>query len=221
MQYFGGKNRIRHQIANLINSYSPEIYIEPFLGGCNILPLINAPKRIGTDICKPLISMYLELQKGWDPPDTIDRECYELAKLCKDKDDPLIAFIGFGCSFGGKWFGGMGSSRNYAYSAKRSLKRKFSKINKEDVFYCCDYKEWGGVQNTFIYCDPPYPGTTKFGYCGDFDIGVFWEWVRQQSKQNTVLVSGYTCPIDFSTVLEIQAKTDVTHEYRIEKIFKC
>ena len=57
-------------------------------------------------------------------------------------------------------------------------------------------------QNAFIYCDPPYAGTTGYNV-GDFDSDRFWEWAREVSKQNLLAVSEYEAPDDFVPILEI------------------
>jgi DNA adenine methylase len=55
-----------------------------------------------------------------------------------------------------------------------------------------------------IYCDPPYAKTTK--YSSDFDSSKFWDWVREMSKDNIVLVSECQAPDDFQSVLDINVK---------------
>lgn len=227
MQYFGGKHRIAPQISTFINSYKPNIFIEPFLGGCNILPLISAPTRMGSDICLPLITMFKALQKGWIPPDNVSLEEYIFAKNNPDPHNPLTAFIGFGCSFAGKWFGGYARQKNYNFArgAKNSLFRKFKSIRPSDIFTAGDYKNWTGVENCLLYCDPPYKETSGFDYCSQFSISEFWSWVRDISRSNIVLVSEYEAPEDFECVIEISTETHIRDNRnqridRCEKVFK-
>ena len=55
--------------------------------------------------------MWKELQKGWITPDIITKEDYYYIKENKDEKPYLTGFVGFGCSFGGKWFGGLASNK--------------------------------------------------------------------------------------------------------------
>ena len=66
--------------------------------------------RCASDVNRPLITMYKALQDGWIPPSTVTEEMYAEYKGIQDAEDPLTAFIGIGCSFSGKWFGGYARS---------------------------------------------------------------------------------------------------------------
>lgn len=227
MRYFGGKARIAKQIANYLNNVRKpnQVYLEPFVGGGWILSNINTGPNKAFDICKPLISLWNKLLCGWIPPDVVTKEDYYKAKN-GELSDELTAFIGFGCSFAGKWFGGYASTegRNYALNAKNSLLKKIKNINKVTEFFCSDYKNI--ISNDcLIYCDPPYEGTTKYDYCKSFDYKEFWDIMRLWSKNNTVIISEYKAPKDFEIVLEISTKTDIRNkncdrEVRIERLFK-
>src|SRR3990167_10265864 len=127
MQYFGGKAKIAKEIADILNqNISNQAFIEPFCGSCNVLQYINAPNIYAYDVHKPLISMWKNIQNGWIPPKNISEKEYQIAKTLSD-EDPLKAFVGFGSSFGGKYFGGYArspgrteNSRNYALMAYNS-----------------------------------------------------------------------------------------------------
>jgi DNA adenine methylase len=227
MRYFGGKARIGKEIANFINNNLKEnqTYVEPFVGGAWIMYRINNErKRIGSDLCKPLIDLYCSMQNSWIPPTNVDKELYMKGKK-GELDSNLTAFLGFGCSFAGKWYGGFASTegRNYAMNAKNSLMKKFENLS-DVIFLNQDYTQFTDMENCFIYCDPPYGATTKYDYCGHFDTNKFWNIMRKWSEKNTVIVSEYTAPPDFKYVLEIETKTDIRNknnnkEKRIEKIF--
>lgn len=112
MQYLGGKARLRKQIGAYINEIiGDREYIEPFVGGGNILAEVRAKKRTALDANEALITMYKALQKGWRPPTAVSEEEYAHYKALKDPNDPMTAFVGFAASFGGKWFGGYARSR--------------------------------------------------------------------------------------------------------------
>ena len=50
--------------------------------------------------------MWKALQQGWEPPDLVTFEDYEYVRAHQDENPALTAFVGFGCTFGAKWFGG-------------------------------------------------------------------------------------------------------------------
>lgn len=224
MRYLGGKSRTRKQISAFLESVrKPEqTYFEPFVGGAWVLQEMSG-KRIASDINRALICMYEELQKGWVPPDSITEETYQEYKRNQVDTDPLTAFIGIGCSFGGKWFGGYARSgkRNYCSNAKNSLLLQVPKI--KDVQFIDGLFHEHKPENMLVYCDPPYQGTTQYGAFSGFDHDLFWETMRDWSKNNTVVISEYKAPEDFKCVLEIPTKTDLRvagkKENRIEKLF--
>lgn len=226
MQYFGGKARIGKYIAEYLKSIREDgqVYIEPFIGGGWVMSLMDG-RRFGYDKHPYLIAMYSELQNGWIPPTSLTREKYEKAKN-GEMTEHLTGFVGFGCSFAGKWFGGYAKSgdRNYCLNAHNSVLKKMK--NMQDVkFECKDYKVLN-PEGALIYCDPPYHGTTQYGkVVGDFDSEEFWDKVREWSKSNTVVVSEYSAPDDFEEVWRKETKTDIRNkngeqEDRIEKLFR-
>jgi DNA adenine methylase len=121
MRYFGGKAKIAKSLVACIQARIPYsegkvIYVEPFVGGGWVLNAWGeyGEARYASDLNRHLIYMYVCLQQGWIPPDSITKQDYEyykgLSKL-EGVNDPMIAFVGFGCSFAGKWFGGFASNR--------------------------------------------------------------------------------------------------------------
>lgn len=222
MQYLGGKNRIGKKIATYLEAIRGDReYLEPFVGGAWVLQEISG-RRTASDSNEALITMYLALQDGWIPPEEVSESMYAEYKLKQDATDPMTAFIGIGCSFGGKWFGGYARSgdRDYCHNARNSLIKQLPKI-KDVLFKYRDYHNWIPY-NCLVYCDPPYEGTT--GYKDKFDTASFWETMRKWSENNIVIVSEYKAPTDFKCVLEIPTKTDMhvagVQEARIEKLFQ-
>ena len=230
MHYLGGKFRIAKRIASfleLIAKHSFEgdaTYIEPFVGGANILTAVNFKSRIASDYNASLVHMYRALQLGWVPPDNVSYEEYAWYKKNGEIFDPLTAFIGIGCSFSGKWFGGYARSdgRNYALNAKNSL----LKIKKgiEDVRLVAGSYDTFNPKQALIYCDPPYNNTTGYSGVPKFDHCSFYRTVRHWTSSNVIVVSEYEMPSDFDCVLEIETKTDMRvrggmKENRTEKLF--
>ena len=62
-----------------------------------------------------------------------------------------------------------------------------------------DYADVPVEENSIIYCDIPYAGTS--GYSAIFNHERFWSWVRQMSQKGyRVYVSEYNAPFDFIPV---------------------
>lgn len=229
MRYFGGKTRTCKLIAEIIENKREEnqVFISPFTGGGWVESLIKDPK-ICSDKHKYLIAMYKEMQNGWEPPEQISEEEYVYIKNNPDEKPYLTGFVGFGCSFAGKWFGGYArekSKRNFCLNAKNSIMKKFQGFNNTK-FICKDYRELQPENNT-IYCDPPYCGTTPYSknVVGDFNHEEFWDVMRKWSSNNTVIISEYNAPNDFICIWEKPVKLDIldgvkVKKHRVEKLFQ-
>lgn len=200
MKYVGSKRRLKKYLIPIINqtikNNNITTYIEPFVGGANLIGDVICEKRIGNDINHYVISLFQELQKGWIPPDTVTEEMYAKAKN-GEYSDHLTAFIAIPCSFGAKWFGGYarGETRNYADESKRSLLKQLNKI-KDVAFISKDYRKLKIPKNALVYCDPPY--ANSLSYKDDFKSDIFWQWVRK--LPNIVLISELEAPDDFVAV---------------------
>ena len=227
MQYFGGKQRISKQIVEVLNEYRKgnQPLVEPFVGGCNIISKMSG-ERYCYDINEYLIEMYKAIQNGWTPPAIITEEEYDYIRNNKDKDKPLTGFVGIGCSYSGKWFGGYArnkTGRNYCLNAHNSILKQLNEI-RDIKFDCKDYKELE-FDGCLIYCDPPYKDTTKYPIIGEFNTEEFWNVMRNWSKNNTVIISEYEAPYDFECIKEIHTKTDIRNsdgkrENRVERLFR-
>lgn len=226
MRYFGGKQRIAKDLIPIVQSYLKDHdgYLEAFCGSCNVIKDIIASKRYALDKHAQLISMWQELQKGWIPPDILTKEEYKVIQHSSNIESCLKGFVGFGCSFAGKYFGGYAQdkdSNNYCAIAKRAVFKKIA-LMQDVKFLCKDYKDLD-PNNLLIYNDIPYQNAT--GYTVDFNHNEYWNWVRKYSKTNTIITSEYTAPNDFECVWEIETKTAMNDSNmqkipRIEKLFK-
>ena len=228
MQYFGGKAKIAKYIVPYLEGVRKEgqVFVEPFVGGANVVSKMSG-KRKAYDFNEYLIEMYKGVQSGYELPNCITEDDYKHIKDNKDEDKVLTGFVGFGCSFAGKWFGGYarghGGKFGYADTSKRSLLKKMETMSDVEFGYA-DYKTLS-FQNCLIYCDPPYKNTTKFTGTPDFNTEEFWDVMREWSKNNDVYISEYVAPDDFECVLEIQTKTDIRNgenqlDKRVEKLFR-
>lgn len=226
MQYFGGKAKVAKYIVPYLESVRKEdqVYLEPFVGGANIVSKISGERR-AFDLNEYLIAMYQGVQKGYELPDDLSEELYQYIKSNKDKDKVLTGFVGFGCSFAGKWFGGYARNKqnhNYCKASKNSLLKKMQAMGNVE-FLCQDYKSID-PHDCLIYCDPPYANTTKYTGVPDFNSEEFWNIMRKWSKDNDVYISEYEAPDDFICVLEIPTKTSIRDRTdrvckRVEKLF--
>src|SRR5690349_3392797 len=103
----GGKTRQGKHIEEQLLKYKGDCtgYIEPFMGGGAIFARM-APHfpgaALGSDIHPDLMMMWEALQGGWKPPTEVTRE--EWYGIKDEEPSALRGFVGFGCSFGGRWF---------------------------------------------------------------------------------------------------------------------
>ena len=86
MKYMGSKQRLSKYIVpiiqNEINTNGSEYYLEPFVGGANIIDKIQCKNKIGYDINKYLIALLKQTQTDISVfPKTITEEEYYKRKL--------------------------------------------------------------------------------------------------------------------------------------------
>lgn len=212
MRYQGGKSRIAKQIAEMVTVATLErerereelTFVSLFCGSCSVeSKIIGFDKMILNDNHSYLISLLKGVQNGYELPEMITEEQYKYIRQHKDEDCVLAGFVGFGCSFGGKWFGGYARNQggtNYALQSKKSLLKDMSTLMTAE-FICKDYKEVILPQNCVIYADPPYHNTTGYGK-KKFDSEEFWEYARETSRNHLMFISEQVAPDDFVSIWE-------------------
>jgi DNA adenine methylase len=238
MKYMGSKNRIAKHILPIIlkDRKEGQWYVEPFVGGANLIDKVEG-NRFGADSNKYLIRA-LEYIRDDTPPENsqqFNEDCYKAAAdFVRGKletsffSEGLTGFALIAYSFGAKWCGGWsrgknskGEQRDYvAEQYRAAVKQK--PLLKGVAFAVMDYKNLGLVDNSIVYCDPPYKGTTK--YKDDFNHDVFWEWCRLTViAGHKVFVSEYSAPADFVCVwqheLNVSVAKDGGHKKATEKLF--
>lgn len=145
--------------------------------------------------------MLQAVQLGFDLPEIITEEQYKYIREHKDENKALTGFVGFGCSFGGKWFGGYARNKtntNYALQSKNSLLKDMQTLQNAK-FICSDYKDVEIPKNSVVYADPPYEGTTGYNH-KKFNSYEFWEYMREISEYNLVFISELSAPEDFKCI---------------------
>lgn len=226
VRYTGSKRRlVKHIMPIILKDRKPgQWYVEPMVGGCNSFTVPALPK-LGADANCYLIAMWRALQYGWQPPTTVTETEYQAIKAAPDDYPPqLVGFVGVGCSFGGKWFGGYARYKdtNYAAQSGRSVLKQLPDLRKA-VFRCSDYKDLDIPPDSIIYVDPPYAGTTN-AYLNTVVEQEFWytcsKWAGQGHK---VYVSNYHAPKDWIPVwqgtLRSSLDLDTGSKHGLERLY--
>lgn len=197
MVYVGNKTRLLPDLIPIlqkdIDEHEYQCYIEPFVGGANVIGKIRNISRIGGDT-NPYLIGFLNRAKQPDCPDwpIITKEQYDDIRTHKDQyEDWEVGNAAYNYTFRGKYFGGfIGDKRMFEVEARfRHLKRQQPDI--ETVrFIHCSYTHWEGKRNCIFYCDPPYKDSTKYNQ-ENFDSEKFYDFCVELAKHNTVYVSEY------------------------------
>lgn len=219
MKYLGGKQRLGRHIAPILQCIwesDDELngYLEPFCGSLGVFKHMTELKHcktmVANDYHPDLIALWKAVQEDtFTFPNTISEKQYEKAKLLTSPN-PMKAFVGFGMSFGGRFFGAYANkylgdkNEDFCKEMVNSLKRIAPLIQKNKVkFINKSYKSLH-PNKKLIYCDPPYAQSnhpiryrTDTKHYDIFDNEAFWEIMRKWSKTNIVIISETTAPDDF------------------------
>lgn len=215
--YFGGKAKISKVLCEFLNDELKinQPFVDLFCGSCNVISKINPDRiRIANDLHYELISMWIYLQNGGVLPDNISES--EYADIKYNGEPWLKSFVGFGCSFAGKYFGGYARDdigRNYCRNAKNSTMRKVSLLNNVDFknqhYSLCEIPD-----NSLVYCDIPYKNSTSYSV-GCFNHEDFYKYaVELNNAGHDVYVSEYkhNVPVSWSIVWEHRSKKDIRNK---------
>lgn len=232
MKYMGSKARIAKHILPIIlkDRKEGQWYVEPFVGGANMIDKVEG-NRIGGEINEYISSMWSSLVCGWTPRIICKDEYKEIRDNKGRYPHDLVGWVGIACSYSGKWFGGFAGSvstkggvRDYQAEAHKNLKAQIH--NLLDVkFVHGSYDSISIPDNSIIYCDPPYEGTT--GYKDKFDHSSFWQWCRDKTLEgHTVFISEYNAPDDFECIWAQEVKSSLSangksgsNKVSVEKLF--
>ena len=234
MKYMGSKNRYAKELLPIIlkNRKLGQYYVEPFVGGCNMIDKVNG-NRIGNDVNYYLVEMWRALVAGWVPV-KFSKDEHRHIRLNKGDYAPhIVGWVGFNCSYSGVFFEGyagetktkIGTIRDYQSEAINNVLKQLPSLENV-VFENRQYWSMVIPTSSIIYCDPPYEGTSKYK-TGEFDHSLFWDWVRNKSNDgNTVFISEYAAPDDFDCIWEKTVKSSLSANGKsgsskesIEKLF--
>lgn len=237
MRYVGGKGRIAKKLIVAMKEYtdSDTVY-DLFMGGGAMTAAFaeNFQKTISGDGHEDVALMWQAVLNGWIPPAV----SYERYQELRYSDEPSAerGFVGYGCSFGGRWFEGYarggnkadGTPRNHQEESVRAVLKDRDKMLSGDVSVSHkSYDEWvfPTDKRLAIYCDPPYATSqSKKRYAVSFDIEKFWEWAEELSKSHDVFVSEYEAPDGWESVIDLEKRQSLVvgsgnRGMRTEKLF--
>ena len=242
MKYMGSKARIAKYIVPIIQQYIDEnnitTYIEPFVGGANVIDKIKCMQKIGSDKNQYLIALLKRVRDEKPLYESIPKELYDKARTAfnngntSEFEDWQIGNIGFLASYNGRWFdGGYAKSgyektkngqrfRDYYSEAKNNLLTQAPNL-KGIQFNCQDYTE-SNPKGVLLYCDPPYQGTKQYANALSFDYGLFWNTMRNWSENNIVIISEEHAPDDFTCIWEQEVSRSIKANDKsksVEKLF--
>ena len=233
MRYSGSKAKIaKYIIPFIMKELKPgNAYIEPFVGGCNVIDKVDWEWKIGYDINEYVISMWSWLKScraNVFPKSISEEDYYKMKELAAnnkyDKNKypcPLIGYVGNACSYGSAWFNGYAhynekKKEDHILEAWNSLDKQIRSFKHLDkTCFCAGQYEWAlkyaylynkNGMGSVVYCDPPYRGTKGYKD-GGFDSDKFWEDVRYYSKLGVkIFVSEYEAPDDFKCIWSMKRK---------------
>jgi len=211
-QYFGGKIRLGKEISKIINEkefsilgHNTRTYFEPFIGMGGVFRHViqNADREsIGCDYHEDLMLMWKSIKNGWIPPKEVSRHLHNQLKTLEPS--ALRGFVGFGCSYMGKFYSGFTETCLKSHNQIMSVSKIIS-TRKVVFLEHRDYK-MHNPRNMTIYCDPPYEESKVSNYDAKtfrgFNHEEFWETMREWSLYNLVFISETSAPDDFSCIWE-------------------
>lgn len=235
MKYIGSKNKLSKELVPIIQSYINENtkgYLEPFVGGANMIDKIQCNNKIGCDIKDSLIALLIQARDGVNEiPLTTTKEMYNLVKNNQcNYPKWLVGLYEFCATYNSKSWGGYCGDcltkqgiRHYDQEAIKNLVKQAPNL-KDIKFECCDFRDIDKdeIKGYVIYCDPAYRNTTKYK-TEEFPYDEYYDWVREMSKDNVVLCSEYWMPDDFTCIWQKKVRMSLDKNNslneRIEKLY--
>lgn len=213
MRCIGDKKRIANHITSYINSYiylnNITTYIEPFVGGANIIDKVICQNKIGYDNDKYLIALYKHIQFSYcsDIPLEIGAEQYiDCKEHFKNKDNKYkdwytgIVYYLASSNLSVEMFNKNSTCDSMAYVKYREELLEQFKYLQSIEFRFADYREIESA-DSLLYLDPPlFKGVNYDSITKRFNYIEFWNKAREWSQNNIVLISSKQAPDDFIEV---------------------
>lgn len=229
MKYMGSKSRIAKYIIPILQRHIDDnnitTYIEPFCGGANVIDKVKCDRKIASDKNKYLIALLKRVQAGESLYESVPKELYDKARAAfnngdtSEFEDWQIGNIGLLASYNGRWFDGGYAKPGYEKTKNGLRYRDYYNEAKNNLlnqapdlvgieFMCKDYTDIF-PSRTLIYCDPPYQGTKQYANATTFDYDLFWDTMREWSKNNIVIISEENAPDDFECIWEQEVSRSI------------
>jgi DNA adenine methylase len=232
MQYIGSKRRLaKHLLPIILKDRQPDQwYIEPFVGGANMIENVPGPNVIGADAD---IHTIRALHAIRDTPtllpkdsNILTKEAYQAVQY-KYRNTPhkitdVDCYVLIACAFRGVfnrgYSGGLERDNCDRIASQYRAAQKQSKLLQDKALICTKYNELILFPNSIIYCDPPYQSTQGYGI--EFNHDEFWQWCRDKHKEgHTIFVSEYNAPGDFTCIWERELINNLNTKKATEKLF--
>lgn len=173
------------------------------------------------DFLKLLVKSFGNQKKGYLYSKEISDLKYNLAKEIIEKHDV---------------FSGYKQTETYKRSIVKLLRlqqleqlqqlqrlQQLQKVNKIKATNK-SYHTFSDVSGAILYLDPPYEGTTQYGYINSFNSQEFYDWAFEIAKTNIVIISSYSISDErFEVVYSFdKARSNIqsgTRNDKCEKLF--
>lgn len=213
IKWSGSKRTQAQKLVNLFPKF--ETYYEPFIGGGSVLYTLNgqSKKAICGDICKPLIELWLLIQKNpkalinsyrknWE---RLQKEGYKVYYEIRDRfnsnQNPQdLFFLSRTCVNGLIRFNKDGKFNNSLHHTRKGINPdraekvilQWSKLIKDIAFVNTDYRilTKNATSKDFIYLDPPY-FNTKGRYFGTINYEEFILFLEELNKKGIKFILSY------------------------------
>ena len=97
IKYMGSKSRIAKYIVPIIQKHidenKPTFYLEPFVGGANIIDKIQHHNKFGSDKNKYLIALLKHVQSGKPLYESVPKELYDKARTAFNNGNNLPKLV--------------------------------------------------------------------------------------------------------------------------------
>lgn len=224
MIYQGSKAKLRKYIVpvlqDCIDKNGITEYVEPFVGGANIIDHIQCKYREGFDNNPELIELLRYMQDNPELPVAPEHCSFEHYKDVRENrkkntgkySTEYTALIGYFASYGGRYFdGGYGRDSKGGreiYAERLAYAREQAPLLSGIIFDCHDYRELSGCKfggEVVMYLDPPYKNTKSYNG-GNFNHEEFYDFVRSIANECYVFISEFDMPPDFECIWSKERK---------------